>query len=70
MTTRGERVMDWIERFCCEPEGRYKGQRMRLSPEQQAAVLRIYNDGQQPDEPVRGRRMLGAGAPMLADCQE
>jgi hypothetical protein len=46
--------MAWIERFCCEPEGRYKGRRMRLTAGQQAAILAFYDDGKDPEEPFRG----------------
>jgi len=58
--------MKWIERFCCEPTGRYHGQRMRLSAEQQAAILAFYNDGKQPNEPFRD--VLGACLALVHLC--
>jgi hypothetical protein len=58
--------MAWIERFCCEPTGRYQGQRMRLSPEQQAAIVAFYDDGKQLEEPFRG--VLGACLALVHLC--
>ena len=53
MSTRGERVMVWIERYCCESSGRYQGQPMRLSLEQQTAIVSFYDAGLEPEEPFR-----------------
>jgi hypothetical protein len=55
--------MKWIDRYCAEPSGRYQGRRLRLSPEQQAAICAFYDDGQEPDEPFRG--VLGAALALV-----
>ncbi|MNF39837.1 Phage Terminase [compost metagenome] len=41
--TRGERNCAWIEAHCCIPEGRYVGQRVKLTKHQRRWVLRIYD---------------------------
>jgi len=42
--TRGERVIAFIERFCCVPEGKLVGQRMRLEPFQKKFILEVYDN--------------------------
>lgn len=48
--TRGDRNCRWIETFCVRPSGRYRGQRVRLSPGQGACIIWCYD---QPDGPQR-----------------
>ena len=41
--TRGERNCAWIEDHCCIPEGRYVGQRVKLTKHQRRWIKRIYD---------------------------
>ncbi|MDD1977130.1 terminase large subunit [Pseudomonas tussilaginis] len=41
--TRGERNIKWIEDFCCIPEGRLVGQRVKLTKHQRKWLKRIYD---------------------------
>ncbi len=42
--TRGERVIAFIESFCCVPEGDLVGQPMRLEPFQKRWILEVYDN--------------------------
>ncbi|WP_313489167.1 terminase large subunit [Stutzerimonas nitrititolerans] len=41
--TRGERNAEWIESFCCIPEGKLVGQRVKLTKHQRKWIKRIYD---------------------------
>lgn len=41
--TRGEQNCDWIESFCCVPEGALVGQAVRLRPWQREIICGIYD---------------------------
>lgn len=45
--TRGERNCDWIEMYCCIPEGKLVGKPVRLTDEQKEWIRQIY------DKPTR-----------------
>jgi phage terminase large subunit-like protein len=45
--TRGERNIQWIERYCRVPDGKYVGQPVKLRPFQRDIILGIY------DQPTR-----------------
>ena len=42
--TRGERMCAFIEEYCCVPEGRLVGQRIRLAPFQIRFILDVYDN--------------------------
>lgn len=42
--TRGERVCEFIERFCRVPEGKLVGRPIRLDPFQRAFILAVYDN--------------------------
>lgn len=50
--TRGARNCDWIEEYCCVPEGRLVGQPVKLRPWQRKEICRIY------DNPAGTRRAV------------
>jgi len=50
--TRGERAIDWIEKYCVVPEGALIGQRVKLRPWQKTELRRIY------DNPAGTRRAI------------
>src|SRR3954468_10625359 len=52
--TRGDHVTDWIAEFCLVPSGPRKGDPAKLTPEQRATVMRIFDhpDGELHPEPV------------------
>jgi hypothetical protein len=54
LETRGDRVVSWIQEFCLVPTGPGKGDSARLSSEQRATIMRIFDDpsGQVHPEPV------------------
>jgi phage terminase large subunit-like protein len=41
--TRGERNAAWIENYCCIPEGKYVGKRVKLTVKQRNWLKRIYD---------------------------
>ena len=41
--TKGERNIQWIESFCCIPEGKMVGQRVKLTRHQRRWLKRIYD---------------------------
>lgn len=41
--TRGERNIQWIESFCCIPEGKMVGQKVKLTKHQRRWLKRIYD---------------------------
>ena len=43
-TTRGQRNIAWIERYCRVPEGKFVGRPVKLRPWQRAEILRIYDN--------------------------
>ncbi len=58
--TRGDRAINWIEKFCLYPSGPKKGKPVRLSAEQCVAVRRIY------DSPNGFADLSGINAPLTA----
>ena len=50
--TRGQENIDWIEEWCCIPEGRDVGKKVTLRGWQKAELLRIY------DNPAGTRRAI------------
>ena len=44
MTTRGEKVCQFIERYCLIPEGAQVGQPMKLMPFQKKFILDVYDN--------------------------
>ena len=42
--SRGQRNIDWIEKYCRIPEGRYVGQPVRLRPWQKREIKKIYDN--------------------------
>jgi hypothetical protein len=48
--TRGDRAIDWIEKYCLYPAGPERGQRVRLSQHQREIIRTIYDHpaGRQP----------------------
>ena len=41
--TRGERNIKWIEDFCCIPEGKMVGKKVKLTTKQKHWLIRIYD---------------------------
>lgn len=41
--TRGDRNIAWIEAYCCIPEGKFVGQKVKLSPKQRDWIKQIYD---------------------------
>lgn len=41
--TRGDRNIAWIERHCCIPEGKFVGQKVKLTPDQKRWIKSIYD---------------------------
>lgn len=41
--TRGERNAAWIENYCCIPEGKFVGRRVKLTKQQRGWLKRIYD---------------------------
>lgn len=42
-TSRGDRNIAWIERYCCIPEGRFVGRQVKLTKKQKGWIRRIYD---------------------------
>ena len=58
---RGERVCDWIERFCCHTRGRLAGQPLILEPWQRDWVCEVFGPvGRDGNRKVR-TALLGVG---------
>jgi hypothetical protein len=46
--SRGQRNIEWIQQFCVEPAGEFRGASVRLTPAQCETIRRIYDS---PDGP-------------------
>jgi hypothetical protein len=47
--SRGERNIEWIEKFCLVPDGPGRGRRVMLSAAERAQVRAIYDAGAPPE---------------------
>jgi phage terminase large subunit-like protein len=56
MATRGEKVCQFIEKFCPVPEGKLVGQPIKLMPFQRNFILEVYDN---PKGTSRGYLSIG-----------
>ncbi|MEJ2377189.1 MAG: hypothetical protein P8Y71_17860 [Pseudolabrys sp.] len=64
--TRSDKARFWIENYCHVPDGPNKGQKVILTPAEHMQLLRIYDMGELPSEPISGA--LGAYLALLHIC--
>jgi hypothetical protein len=65
--TRGERNVQWVERYCLYPSGPDKGARVKLTEGERHAIRQIYDGPNGPqDIPVTGP--LAAYLALLHTC--
>jgi hypothetical protein len=67
-TSRGERNIHWIEKYCVEPNGSRKGKPVQLTEAQRVIIRVLYDEpgGLHADVPVTGA--LAAYIALLHTC--
>jgi hypothetical protein len=66
--TRGDRVIDWIEKFCLYPDGPHKGEPLRLSPAKCWQVRQIYDSPSGPNQTAPLTGPLAAYLALASVC--